>query len=119
MATDDNVADVQRFQSIFDGRPYTAVTWCAMEGNLIAYRSAHKQIARPALRNKGGHNARIRTGNKQGLRILPRSQLAKQILLARKDVMLEMEEAVDQIFHKKDVLPHAMPMPIPNARRTS
>src|SRR5689334_12674500 len=109
MATDDNVSNVQRFQGIFNGRPYTAVTWHAMERNLIAYRSAYKQIARPALRNKRGDNARIRTGNKQGLRILPRSQLAKQMLLARKDVMLEMKEAVDQIFHKTTLFPMQRP----------
>src|SRR5690242_13740506 len=104
MATNDNVPNVQRFQGIFNSRPYTAVTWCAIERNLIAYRSAYKQIARPALCNKGGDNARICTSNKQGLRILPRSQLTKQMLLARKDVMLEMEEAVDQIFHKTTLL---------------
>jgi hypothetical protein len=71
-----------------------------MRRDLIANGTADKQIAGLRLCNEFRNNPRIGTGHEESHRVLSLCEIAKQFAFMRKNVLLELEKAVDNCLHK-------------------
>src|SRR2546430_1558483 len=94
MAADDDVRDLERNHRIFDhggdAAQHLSISW-----HDVADVAADEQIARIGVRNEGGIDAAVGTGNEEDLRILLVSELFKELAVLRVDLFTEVPIALD------------------------
>ncbi|MNI42964.1 hypothetical protein D3C73_972790 [compost metagenome] len=97
VATDDDVVHAQRRHGVLDGAGNAAVH-LAIRRYHVANVTGHEQVAWRALGDQLGDDARVGTGDEHGARRLRGGELLEQLLLLREDVMVETQEAVDDVL---------------------
>jgi hypothetical protein len=88
----------QRGDGVFDGRPLAPVRG-AVRRNQGACVAQYEEIARLSLHQQVRRDARIRTCNQQGVRLLPLRKDLKQFPVRAKGRGLEMMDASYNLFH--------------------
>jgi hypothetical protein len=98
MATDHDVAHLEPRHRVFDAGGHAA--WLHRVGrDDIAGVADHEQLPGLALCQQRRHDAAVRTRDEQRLGILLRGQVLEQRRPLREFFPLELQNALDQIFH--------------------
>ncbi|MDT4855569.1 hypothetical protein FQZ97_899290 [compost metagenome] len=95
---DHDVPHAQDRDRIFHGGRYATWFWTVGWHN-VPRVADHEQFARLALGEELGHDATVRAGDEQRLRILCRCELLEKLDTLRKDLALKAQEAVDDVTH--------------------
>ncbi|MNO61813.1 hypothetical protein D3C76_524720 [compost metagenome] len=97
MTTDDDVVHAQGKYCVLDGGGHAAVH-LAVGRNHVTDVTGHEQVARRALGDQLRNDARVGTGDEHGTGLLRGGELLEQLLLLREDVMVEAQEAIDNVL---------------------
>ncbi|CAI8774316.1 conserved hypothetical protein [Pseudomonas sp. IT-P260] len=94
VAANDDVLHAQRQYRVFDGGGNAAVH-LAIRRYDVADVTGHEQIARRALGDQLGHDARVGTGDEHRPWRLRRGEFLEEFFLLREDLMMKMQKAVN------------------------
>ncbi len=98
MAADDDVLHVEGGDRVFDRRGDATID-VAVRRRDVAGVAADEQVARLGLNDQVGHDTRIRAGDQQRFRLLPRRERAKEVAVLLINLVLEAQRSIDQSLH--------------------
>ncbi|KAF1030978.1 MAG: hypothetical protein GAK37_00990 [Pseudomonas sp.] len=99
MAAHDDVLHAKGQHGVLDGRGHTAVH-LPVGRHHVAHVAGHEQVARGALGDQLGHDARVGAGNEHGPRALGRGELLEEFFLLGEDLVMKMQKTVNNVLQR-------------------
>ena len=102
VAADDDVADAENFDCVFDGRG-NAASHGALRRNDVAGGAAEEHVAGLGLEDEVGDDARVGAGNEEDVGLLDVGEEVEVVLHAGEDIAAEAGVALEKMFHGRRV----------------